>query len=68
MKKTGEFYIIEVKSERERGDNIVEMKRKAIERLQSLQPDKFKYNIVYTNTGIIDMQEISPVSDWVNNS
>ena len=38
VKKTGEFYIIEVKAERERGDNIVEAKKKAVEKLRNIQP------------------------------
>ena len=48
VKKTGEFYFVEVKAENESGDKTVEAKQKAVERLQNLQPDKFKYHVVYT--------------------
>ena len=65
VKKTGEFYIIEVKSERERGDTVAEAKKKAVEKLQGLQPDKFRYNIVYTSTSSVGVKEIKPITDWV---
>ena len=66
VKKTGEFYIVEVKSESERGDKTVEAKRKAVERLQKMQPDKFKYNIVYTSVTAISAEKIKPITDWIN--
>ncbi len=65
VKKTGEFYIVEVKDESRRKDAIVEAKRKAVERLQKIQPDRFKYNIVYTSTNAIGIEDIKPVMDWV---
>ena len=65
VKKTGEFYIVEVKDERDRGDGIVEVKRKAVERIQELQPDKFKYSIVYTPGDSISARGIKPVIDWI---
>ena len=65
VKKTGEFYIVEVKAESERGDKTVETKRKAVERLQKMQPDKFKYNVVYTSTDTIEADKIKPIVDWI---
>ena len=65
VKKTGEFYIIEVKSESERGDKTVENKQKAVERLQKMRPDKFKYTIVYAEASTVGVQEIQPIVDWV---
>lgn len=65
VKKTGEFYIVEVKAESERGDRTVEAKRKAVERLQNMQPDKFKYNVVYTQAAAIGAEQIKPIADWV---
>ena len=65
VKKTGEFYIIEVKSESERGGRTVEAKKKAVERLQKMQPDKFKYNIVYTPANTIVAETIKPIKDWL---
>ena len=39
VKKTGDFYIVEAKSESERGDQTVEKKKKVVERLQKMQSD-----------------------------
>lgn len=66
VKKTGEFYIVEVKSEKERGDETVEAKRKAVEQLQKLQPDKFRYKIFYTAADTIRAGKIKPIRDWMN--
>ena len=66
VKRTGEFYIVEVKSESERGDRTVEAKKKAVERLQKMQPDKFRYNIVYTSVTAISPEKIKPIADWIN--
>ena len=66
VKKTGEFYIVEVKAENERGDKTVEAKQKAVERLQNLQPDKFKYYVVYTSATTISAEKLKPVIDWKN--
>ena len=64
VKKTGEFYIIEVKAERERGDAVVEAKRKAVERLQGMQPGKFKYQVVYSSTPDVGVRELAPIMNW----
>ena len=66
VKKTGEFYIVEVKAERERGDREVEAKKKAVERLQKIQPDRFRYKVVYTPTTTISVERIKPIADWIN--
>ncbi len=65
VKKTGEFYIVEVKAESERGDESVEAKRKAVERLQKLQPDKFRYHIIYTAASSVGARETKPILDWI---
>ncbi len=65
VKKTGEFYIIEVKAESERGDKTVEAKRKAVERLQKMQRDKFRYHVVYAGASTINNDKLKPVWDWV---
>ena len=65
VKKTGEFYIIEVKAERDREDKIVVEKQKAVEKLQKIQPEKFKYHVVYTDTSTIGVEEIKPIADWL---
>lgn len=48
VKKTGEFYITEVKSEdeHEHDNETVEAKKKAVEKVQKVQLDKFRYNVV----------------------
>ncbi len=65
VKKTGEFYIIEVKAENERTDKTVEIKRKAVEKLQKMQPDKFRYQVVYTPTATVGVTEMKPMNDWI---
>ncbi len=64
-KKTGEFYIVEIKAERERGDKTVEAKKKAVEKLQKMQPEKFKYSVVYAENTSISVQETKPITDWI---
>ena len=63
-KKTHEFYIVEVKSERDREDPITKAKKKAVERLQNIQPDRFKYQIIYTSTDQVEPNDIQPIMDW----
>ena len=65
VKKTGEFYIVEVKSENMRGSAEVIEKEKAIRQLEKFQPDKFKYNIVYTSTAAIGVQDLKAITDWI---
>ena len=65
VKKTGEFYIVEVKAENERNDPTVEAKRKAVERLRDLQPDRFKYHTVYASTNSKVSEDIKPIAYWV---
>ena len=48
-----------------RGDNTVEAKKKAVERLQKMQPGKFRYNVVYTTATSIGVEELQPVLDWI---
>lgn len=63
-KKTHEFYIIEIKSERDRENPTVEAKKKAVERLQNIQPDRFRYQIIYTDGNQIGPSDIQPIMDW----
>ena len=65
VKKTGEFYIVEVKSESMRENPEVLAKEKAIRQLEKLQRDKFKYNVVYTSTALIDVEDITQISAWI---
>ena len=70
VKKTGEFYIVEIKSERDRNNETVKAKKKAVERLEKLQSnDRFKYHIVYTDTDFLreNLDEIDNVLAWIRN-
>lgn len=64
-KKTGEFYIVEIKAQKDRGNNIVEAKAKAVEQLQKVQEHKFKYKIVYTSVTPISLRNIKPITEWI---
>ena len=65
VKKSGEFYIIEVKSERDKDNKTVQAKGKAVKRLEKIQPDKFKYQVIYTPTDSIGVREMGPIKNWI---
>ena len=69
VKNTGEFFIVEIKSERDRGNLMVEAKAKAVECLKDLQPDKhFDYNIIYTPDRYIpENDEMKAIRAWIRN-
>ena len=70
VKKTGEFYIVEIKSERDRNNESVKAKKKAVERLEKMQSnDRFKYHIIYTDTDFLreNLDEIDNVLAWIRN-
>ena len=71
VKNTGEFYIVEIKSERDRMNPTVAAKRKAVERLEQLQSnDRFKYHIIYTDTAFMreNIDDIDVVLAWIRNT
>ena len=68
VKNTGEFYIVEIKSESERGDPTVVAKEKAVERLKNLQPDvHFEYKAIYTRDAFLqeNLDEIQNIREWI---
>ena len=70
VKKTGEFYIVEIKSVRDRNNETVKAKKKAVERLEKMQSnDRFKYHIIYTDTDFLreNLDEIDNVLAWIRN-
>ncbi len=70
VKNSGEFYIVEIKSERDRMNPTVEAKRKAVERLEELQSNaRFKYHVIYTGTEFMreNITEIDTVLEWIRN-
>ena len=46
----------------------MEAKRKVVERLQSMQPDQFKYQIIYTDSSEIKTDDLQPVINWTEDS
>ena len=69
VKNTGEFYIVEIKSENERGNLKVETKAKAVESLKGLQPEShFEYNIIYASGRYIPKnEEMEKIRKWIRN-
>lgn len=65
IKKTGQFYIVEVKAERDKNNPTVIAKKKAVERIAGYQPEKFKYNVVYAQATVVPSNQIEPIIDWV---
>ncbi len=76
VKKTGEFFIVEIKAESERTDETVQAKIKAVERLEKSQATgrttapQFKYHVIYTATADIreKLDALKPVTDWIRNA
>ncbi len=68
VKNTGEFYIVEIKSESERGSPDVVAKKKAVERLAKLQPDThFEYHVIYTKDAFLqeNIDEMQKIREWI---
>ena len=68
VKNTGEFYIVEIKSESERRDPDVIAKRKAVKRLAQLQPDAhFEYKVIYTKDAFLqeNLDEMQTIREWI---
>ena len=68
VKNTGEFYIVEIKSESERGHPDVVAKRKAVKRLAKLQPDAhFEYRVIYTKDAFLqeNLDEMQKIREWI---
>ena len=68
VKNTGEFYIVEIKSESERGDPTVVAKKKAVERLKKLQPDApFEYKVIYTRDAFLqeNLDDMQTIREWI---
>ena len=65
IKKTGEFYIVEIKSDDRRDDPNVEAKKKAVEKIQRMQPNKFKYKVIYTVADMVVPEEFAAIKNWV---
>ena len=68
VKNTGEFYIVEIKSESERGDPTVIAKKKAVKRLAKLRPNShFEYHVIYTRDAFLkeNTDEMRIIREWI---
>ncbi|WP_423906089.1 DEAD/DEAH box helicase family protein [Candidatus Spongiihabitans sp.] len=65
VKNTGEFYIIEVKAENEKGDPIVEAKKKAVERLAQINVNMFRYHVIYCDGSVMPSGALGEIHEWV---
>ena len=68
VKNTGEFYIVEIKSENERDHPDVVAKKKAVKRLAKLQPDAhFEYKVIYTKDAFLreNLDEMQTIREWI---
>ena len=68
VKNTGEFYIVEIKSENERDHPDVVAKKKAVQRLAKLQPDThFEYKVIYTKDAFLqeNLDEMQNIREWI---
>ena len=68
VKNTGEFYVVEIKSENERGDLTVEAKKKAVRRLEKLEPNThFEYHVIYTKDAFLqeNIDEMQTIRKWI---
>lgn len=68
VKNTGEFYIVEIKSENERDHPDVVAKKKAVKRLAKLQPDAhFEYKVIYTKDAFLqeNLDEMQTIHEWI---
>ena len=69
VKDTKKFYIVEIKSKKERDDATVAEKRKAVEWLKDQQPDElFDYSIIYTEDALLsENPDLHAVLTWMKN-
>ncbi len=75
VKRTGAVFIVEIKDEREHGDDIVEAKRKAVECIQKLQAagsrlksvPRFKYHVLYTTRTQLqeNLSVLRTIINWI---
>lgn len=68
VKNTGEFYIIEIKSDKEKSDETVKRKKKAVERLANIELNEFEYQIIYCSSSAVPESGLSSISEWLDSS
>ena len=67
VRKSGEFFVVEVKAEKERENPDVKAKELAVRRLENIQPDKIRYHVVYSEDASMSDNELKPVRKWIDN-
>ena len=65
VKKTGEFFIVEVKAENDRGNETVQAKKKAVERLAQINTNKFRYKVIYFGGSTLSHTELGEIHEWI---
>ena len=64
--KTQKFVIVEIKQVGKEEDKEVENKKKAVEQIQNINPEKFRYEILYTESPV-NTQKIQTVINHLEN-
>jgi len=67
VKKDGSYLIVEIKAEGKENDPEVLIKEKAVKKLEDFPGNKFKYEIIYTNSPLV-INKFTNVDSWVKNS
>jgi len=65
---TGKVYLVEIKAERDRGDSINGengKKAMALRKWQNLNPEKLRYEMIFTNTDIIAADSLKNVKSFI---
>ncbi len=65
-KNNGEFLIVEIKARNKETDDNVIAKRKAVEYLENIDENSFKYVVIYADKDIISNESLSQVKDFCN--
>ena len=66
VRKSGEFLVVEVKSESPRPSENVGDKAWAVKRLENLQPGKIRYHIVKSQGSAPLPKDLDRVMEWIN--
>lgn len=67
VKKDGSFLIVEIKAEGKEEDLEVQAKVKAIKKLEAIPENRFKYEIIYTDSPV-PVRKFENTDKWINNN
>lgn len=65
VKKTGEFYVVEIKADNMRGDATVAAKEKAVEEIRALNPKKVRHEVIYCRNDAVDRGDLDKIRRWL---